>query len=73
MMWFLCNPPRKAFNFKVEGGSCTDAAILYMATAVSNIVTDVILFVLPIPMVYNLHMPKIQKLGAIIVFAIGSL
>ncbi|KAI8653867.1 hypothetical protein NCS56_01342000 [Fusarium sp. Ph1] len=73
MMWFLCNPPRKAFDFKVEGGSCTDAAILYMATAVSNIVTDVILFVLPIPMVYNLHMPKIQKLGAIIVFAIGSL
>ncbi|RSL60263.1 hypothetical protein CEP53_005499 [Fusarium sp. AF-6] len=73
MMWFLCNPPRKAFDFKVEGGSCTDAAILYMATAVSNIVTDVILFVLPIPMVYNLHMPKIQKFGAIVVFAIGSL
>ncbi|WAO95525.1 Hypothetical protein NCS54_01315100 [Fusarium falciforme] len=70
---FLCIPPRKAFDFKVEGGSCTDGAILYMATAVSNIVTDVILFVLPIPMVYNLHMPKIQKFGAIIVFAIGSL
>lgn len=73
MMFFVCNPPRKAFDFKVVGGSCTDAAILYMATAVSNIVTDVILFVLPIRMIYKLHMPKIQKFGAIFVFGVGSL
>ncbi|KAK7402585.1 hypothetical protein QQX98_011656 [Neonectria punicea] len=73
MMFFVCNPPRKAFDFKVVGGSCTDAAILYMATAVSNIITDGILFVLPIRMVYKLHMPIAQKVGAIIVFGIGSL
>ncbi|KAF4978722.1 hypothetical protein FZEAL_4942 [Fusarium zealandicum] len=72
MMFFLCDPPQKAFDFKVDG-KCTDAAILYMATAVSNIVTDVMLVLLPIPMVYNLHMPKVQKMGAIAVFAIGSL
>lgn len=73
LMFFVCNPPRKAYDFKVQGGSCFEAAILYMATAVSNIVTDTILFVLPIPMVYQLHMPKVQKLGAIIVFGIGSM
>ncbi|KAM5349464.1 hypothetical protein ACJ41O_005969 [Fusarium nematophilum] len=72
MMFFMCNPPRKAFNFKLEG-TCINAGILYMATAVSNIVTDVMLFVLPIPMIYNLHMPKVQKFGAIVVFGIGSL
>ena len=72
LMFFNCNPPRKQFDFSVQGGSCIDAAILYMATAVSNIVTDLMLFLLPIPMVYQLHMPKIQKIGAIIVFGIGS-
>ncbi|KPM40576.1 hypothetical protein AK830_g6011 [Neonectria ditissima] len=72
MMFFVCNPPRKAFDFKVQGGKCTDAAILYMATAVSNIITDGILFVLPIRMVYKLHMPTAQKIGAIVVFGIGS-
>ncbi|KAH7129265.1 hypothetical protein EDB81DRAFT_907337, partial [Dactylonectria macrodidyma] len=72
MMLFVCNPPRKAFDFKVEG-TCTDAAILYMATAVSNIVTDVMLFLLPIRMIYMLHMPKVQKFGAIVVFGIGSM
>ncbi|KAI5458203.1 hypothetical protein BGZ63DRAFT_432708 [Mariannaea sp. PMI_226] len=73
MMFFVCNPPRKAFDFKVEGGTCIEAGILYIATAVSNIVTDSILFVLPIPMVYQLHMPRIQKVGAIVIFGIGSL
>lgn len=72
MMFFNCNPPSKAFNFAIKGGSCIDAAILYMATAVSNIITDVMLFLLPIPMLYKLHMPKIQKVGAIVVFGIGS-
>lgn len=72
MMFFNCSPPSKAFDFSIQSGSCIDAAILYMATAVSNIITDVMLFVLPIPMVYQLHMPKVQKLGALLVFGIGS-
>ncbi|KAI8406202.1 hypothetical protein FOFC_13671 [Fusarium oxysporum] len=72
MMFLVCTPPRKAFNFKVDG-KCIDAAILYMATAVSNIVTDVILFILPIPTIYNLHMPRIQKAGVIVVFGIASM
>lgn len=72
MMFFNCSPPQKQFDFSITGGSCIDAAILYMATAVSNIITDVMLFLLPIPMVYQLHMPRPQKAGAIIVFGIGS-
>jgi hypothetical protein len=68
---FNCVPPRKQFDLKVEG-SCFDPGPLYMATAVSNIVTDIILILLPIPMVYQLHMPRPQKIGAVIVFGIGS-
>ena len=36
MMFFNCNPPDKAFNFKVTGGNCIDAAILYMATEIGR-------------------------------------
>lgn len=73
MMFFMCSPPRKSFDFSITNGSCINAGILYMATAVSNIITDIILFCLPIPMVYQLHMPRFQKVGAIIIFAIGSM
>ncbi|KAF5250827.1 hypothetical protein FANTH_4018 [Fusarium anthophilum] len=71
-MLLVCNPPRKAFEFKV-GGQCIDAAILYMATAVSNIATDVILFILPIPMIYNLQIPRKQKAVVVVVFGIASI
>ncbi|KAI9150599.1 Efflux pump DEP3 [Paramyrothecium foliicola] len=72
MLFFNCVPPRRAFDFSIKEGKCIDAAILYMATAVSNIITDVMLFVLPLPMVYRLHMPKAQKVGAVLVFGVGS-
>lgn len=50
-----------------------DAGVLYMATAVSNIITDVILFILPTPMVWRLEMSRAQRIGAIVIFAIGSM
>lgn len=72
MMFFHCSPVRKAFDFKIPGGSCIDAAVLYMATAVSNIITDIMLFLLPIPMVLQLKMKMFQKVGALVIFGIGS-
>ncbi|KAI1865317.1 uncharacterized protein JN550_008365 [Neoarthrinium moseri] len=72
LMIFHCNPVKKAFDFTVTEGTCMDAGILYIATAVSNIITDVILFALPIRTVLGLRMGLEQKLGAIFIFAIGS-
>ncbi|KAJ3485159.1 hypothetical protein NLG97_g6877 [Lecanicillium saksenae] len=72
MMIFHCDPVRKAFDFKIQTGSCLDAGILYMATAVSNIITDVMLFLLPTPMVLRLEMDRAQKIGAIAMFGIAS-
>lgn len=73
MLFFYCSPPEKAYKPDMEGGSCINAAILYIATAVSNIITDLMLFLIPIPMVVQLRMSVFQKLGALLVFAIGSM
>lgn len=72
LMLFHCNPVRKAFDVRIQTGGCLDAGILYMATAVSNIITDVMLFLLPTPMVLRLAMDRAQKVGAIAIFAIAS-
>ncbi|KAK7219086.1 hypothetical protein V2G26_007089 [Clonostachys chloroleuca] len=61
----------KAWQFKTEG-TYLNLAIFYIATAAANIFTDSILFALPIPMLYGLHMPLMQKLGAMLVFSIGT-
>ena len=71
MTYFYCTPVYKAYMPQVDG-DCLNPARLYMATASLNIVTDVMLFVLPIPMVLHLRMGKAQKVGAVVIFGIGS-
>ncbi|RYP85778.1 hypothetical protein DL769_000886 [Monosporascus sp. CRB-8-3] len=71
---FVCNPVRMAFTVteNIEG-SCLQQPALFIAIAVTNTVTDVILFIMPIPMVWNLKMPRTQKFGVVLVFAVGSM
>ncbi|KAH0425150.1 integral membrane protein [Colletotrichum camelliae] len=73
LMLFHCHPVRKAFDFTINDGKCLDVAVLYIATAVSNIATDVMLFILPMPMIFNLRMKIAQKIGAMLIFGIGSI
>ncbi|CAH0054225.1 unnamed protein product [Clonostachys solani] len=44
-----------------------------MANAILNIVSDVILFVLPVPMVLKLQVRRLQKFGLLLIFGVGSL
>lgn len=61
------------WDVTVTGGSCINRPGLYIATAVANIVSDLVLFVLPIPMVIGLQIPLKQKIGLSLIFAVGSL
>ncbi|CAG9946703.1 unnamed protein product [Clonostachys rosea f. rosea IK726] len=44
-----------------------------MANAILNIVSDVILLVLPVPMVLKLQVRRLQKFGLLLIFGVGSL
>ncbi|GKT98067.1 integral membrane protein [Fusarium langsethiae] len=70
---FACNPINKNWDITVTGGSCVNQPVLYFATAAVNIASDVILFVLPLPMVFKLQLPFKQKIGLMGIFTIGSL
>ncbi|KAF9882082.1 integral membrane protein [Colletotrichum karsti] len=50
-----------------------NSAMLYMAIATSNIVSDVVLFLIPIPMVLRLQMQRVVKVDAILMFGVGIL
>ncbi|KAK4504900.1 hypothetical protein PRZ48_002863 [Zasmidium cellare] len=70
---FACTPLEKNWDITITTGSCVNKGQLYLATAGLNAGTDVILLVLPIPMIIKLHVPIIQKIGLILMFGIGSL
>lgn len=70
---FACDPIKRSFDITITTGSCINSAALYIATAASNIISDVILFVLPIPMVVTLQVPLKQKIGLMFIFGVGSM
>ncbi|KAH7322386.1 hypothetical protein B0I35DRAFT_498868 [Stachybotrys elegans] len=73
LLLFGCRPIRTAWDPYVVGGRCVDQPSLYIAIAVANIVSDCILFVIPIPTVAKLKMPLAQKIGAGFMFGVGSM
>ncbi|KAH8848583.1 hypothetical protein MCOR01_001965 [Pyricularia oryzae] len=74
MLLFGCNPIRSFWVPELLGtGQCLDAAVLYMAIAASNIASDCILFILPIPIILPFKMRWTQKLGALFILGIASL
>jgi len=70
---FACNPIAKNWDITITKGTCINRAAIYIATAVVNIATDVMLLILPIPMIFHLQMPTMQKVGVVFIFTLGSM
>ncbi|KAK4129174.1 hypothetical protein N657DRAFT_652645 [Parathielavia appendiculata] len=67
---FTCNPIHK-FWLPETPGTCIPNLPFWYYNAAGNIVTDVIVFVLPLPALTRLNLRKGQKLGLIGVFCLG--
>ncbi|KAI0110607.1 hypothetical protein F4776DRAFT_674776 [Hypoxylon sp. NC0597] len=52
--------------------NCVDGLALWYAMAISDIIIDVIILVMPIPMVLKLQLPLKQKLGVLVMFLLGA-
>lgn len=73
LLLFSCRPIHASWNpYSFGTGDCIDTAVLYIAIAVANIVSDVLIFIIPIPTIVKLKMPLAHKIGAGIMFGIGS-
>lgn len=70
---FPCNPIAKNWDITITHGTCINRAAIYIATAVVNIATDVMLLILPIPIIVHLQMPTMQKIGVVFIFTLGSM
>lgn len=68
---FGCHPIAKSWDVTITGGHCINKNGLYVATAVTNTATDLALILLPIPVIVKLHKPRAQKVGIILLFAVG--
>lgn len=68
--FFLCVPMEKNWNTSVEG-TCIPIIPFYYGLQIPNIVTDLLIIVVPIREVMKLALNKRLKTGAITMFALG--
>jgi hypothetical protein len=69
---FGCTPFKKSWDLTILEGSCVDRGAVYVCTAALGILSDLVLLVMPLPMILQLQMPRRQKAGLVVLFVIGS-
>ncbi|KAF7506173.1 hypothetical protein GJ744_012153 [Endocarpon pusillum] len=70
---FQCRPPRAAFTYPVPGNSsCTNIVTLYLSSAPVNIITDLAILLLPMPLLTSMRLPKKQKIILVATFSAGA-
>ena len=60
-------------NWDPSPGACINKEAFFIWSSMPNIVTDIIMLVLPIRVVWKLHTTTRLKIGLTLTFAVGSL
>ena len=71
-VFLICRPLQAFWNPRLSG-NCLDATAMIYYITTSNLVTDLVLFILPVPVIIRLHTPMRKKVALCIVFSIGIL
>lgn len=70
---FACAPIAFFWDKKVPGGHCIDLLAFWFMHAAFNIVSDLVIIILPIPVLIPLSLPCRQKYALILIFILGGL
>ncbi|KAF4554786.1 Hypothetical protein D9617_3g018540 [Elsinoe fawcettii] len=57
----------------VVNGACQDALADFLSNAVLHIATDVLILLIPIPVLIKMHLPVRQRISLIVLFTVGGL
>ncbi|KAA8900308.1 hypothetical protein FN846DRAFT_909288 [Sphaerosporella brunnea] len=74
---FQCDTPEYYFtkikgDAQTNGGVCLAPQVVYYPMAAINILTDVVIWLLPVPMIIKSRLSRKEKLGLLWVFVIGG-
>ncbi|KAI9923972.1 hypothetical protein ASPWEDRAFT_47830 [Aspergillus wentii DTO 134E9] len=69
---FQCRPVQAAFAYTLPAdGQCTDILTLYLSSSPVNIITDLAILFLPMPILTQMRLPRKQKIILVITFSFG--
>ncbi|KNG82727.1 putative integral membrane protein [Aspergillus nomiae NRRL 13137] len=67
---FQCRPIEKAWKSTLPG-TCVNINVFYLANAALNILTDIMTYTLPLPVIFKLQVPVKQKVALGFILCIG--
>ncbi|PIA98112.1 hypothetical protein CB0940_05648 [Cercospora beticola] len=70
---FACLPLERVWDPTVTYGHCINRGKVYLSMAGMNAATDIIILVLPMPLLNRLNLAFRQKVGVMLIFGVGSL
>ncbi len=82
IMWFLasfwdtmfqCTPVEASWNHSIPNAKCQDIEKAALGTGISNLILDVLFIALPIPVIWDLKLPKRIKVSLTAIFLLGIL
>ena len=68
-----CQPFAYRWDKTIPSGHCIDKKAFYTWGSLPNVITDIAMLILPLPIVYRLQMPRKAKTGLYVVFTVGLL
>ena len=70
---FQCRPVGAAFAYPTpSSANCTDIVTIYLSSAPLNIITDLAILFLPMPILTAMRLPRKQKIILVITFSFGA-
>lgn len=69
---FECTPIPRIWDKKIPG-TCINLTAFWYSNAAANILGDICIFLLPLPVIRSLKLPSREKLGLTMVFCLGFL
>jgi hypothetical protein len=73
MLAFQCRPVAYLHDKTIPGGRCWNQALMFRYGSIPNIVTDVVMLILPMPLIWGLHVSFKVKIGLLFTFLLGSM
>lgn len=73
MGFFMCEPFEFNWNPTLPGGHCGNQVLSYQVTGALNLVTDLVVLVLPMQYLYGLNLALYKKIVLMVSFAVGIL
>lgn len=70
---FQCTPIPYFWNRTIPGGHCVKTAAFWYGHAAWNTTADILVLLLPIPVIRSLQMGRNQKLAVLGIFGLGAL